>query len=404
MEDIFAIKFPIEVNVKENVILRFSNKQGGAYNIFSYYWQCFAWAATIGFLRNERRPLSSKTEKIFTLNTMRGNDGEKDAQALICMCIARTGSVDIMKDPNKAILMISEYANGGFYHIMKLMKNGENTFNDFEKVKQEIFSRNYDTVSADNSVLAQYEEEIDESVKNIILEDKTEQTDDTPWSKDEIERLVMLYENNFGIERISLKLKRPTSSVEEQLGIMGYISMPLNVNVSNTKLGGIICTKQGEVVYTDKANLKIINNKVYRFNFKPQCLTVKDVYRTNDESWIKGEKKLVAYPDSSLYVILTTSSLDNVEDFFEGNTIQENKIKVNGIWYNFYGNVDATDGDTDSTDEDDTSFYTPQKHWSAIEKKELAAYYSSGMDIEKLANFFETNEQEVRNMIEKLGL
>lgn len=143
MDNIFEIKFPIETNIKENVITKFANKQGGDYNIFSYYWQCFVWAATIGFLRDERKPLGSGIERIFTLNTMVANNGEKDARALICMCIARTGSLDIMKEPSNAIQLISEYANGGFYHILKLMENGENTFNDMEKVKQEIFSRNY---------------------------------------------------------------------------------------------------------------------------------------------------------------------------------------------------------------------------------------------------------------------
>ena len=159
MEDIFEIKFPIELEIKDKVITKFSNKQGGAYNIFSYYWQCFVWAATIGFLRDERRELAPGTERIFTLNTMRGNGGEKDAQALICMCIAREGSVDIMKEPSKAIQVISEYANGGFYHIMQLMENGENTFNDFEKVKQEIFSRDY--WNATSSSVKIKEEEID---------------------------------------------------------------------------------------------------------------------------------------------------------------------------------------------------------------------------------------------------
>ena len=143
MEDIFEIKFPIESEIKDNVITKFSSKQGGAFAIFSYYWQCFVWAASIGFLRNERRPLARPTERIFTLNTIRNNGGEKDAQALICMCIARFGSLEIMKHPEEAITMISEYANGGFYHIQTLMANGENSFNDFEKVKQEIFSRDY---------------------------------------------------------------------------------------------------------------------------------------------------------------------------------------------------------------------------------------------------------------------
>ena len=143
MDNIFEIKFPVETSIKEKVITKFANKQGGDYNIFSYQWQCFVWAATIGFLRDERKPLGTGIERIFTLNTMVANNGEKDARALICMCIARTGSLEIMKEPSNAIQVISEYANGGFYHILKLMENGENTFNDMEKVKQEIFGRNY---------------------------------------------------------------------------------------------------------------------------------------------------------------------------------------------------------------------------------------------------------------------
>ena len=145
MEDIFDIKFTFERKIRDNVIYMFSNKQGGAYNVFGYHWQCFAWAAVIGFLRNERKELVSPlADKVFNLRTMMNNEGEKVARALICMAIARAGSLDIMKNPTDAINLINEYANGGFYHIMKLMENGENSFKDLEKVKQEIFSRNYD--------------------------------------------------------------------------------------------------------------------------------------------------------------------------------------------------------------------------------------------------------------------
>ena len=150
MDNIFDIPFSFEQKTKEEVIYKFSNKQGGAYNVFSFHWQCFVWAAIIGFLRNERKPLTPPiADKPFKLNTMFNNGGEKDAQALICLAIAKAGSLDIMKNPVDAINLINEYANGGFYHIMKLMENGENSFNDLEKVKQEIFSRNYD----DNGLL-----------------------------------------------------------------------------------------------------------------------------------------------------------------------------------------------------------------------------------------------------------
>lgn len=144
MDNIFDLKFSFEQKTKDEVIYKFSNKQGGDFNVFSFHWQCFVWAAIIGFLRNERRPLTPPiADKPFSLNTMMNNHGEKDAQALICLAIAKAGSLDIMKNPSDAINLINEYANGGFYHIMRLMENGENSFNDLEKVKQEIFSRNY---------------------------------------------------------------------------------------------------------------------------------------------------------------------------------------------------------------------------------------------------------------------
>jgi hypothetical protein len=142
MEDIFEIKFCFEQKVKEEIILKFSNKQGGDFNVFSYHWQCFAWAAIIGFMHDKKRPLKSPlADKPFTLNTMRNNGGEKIVQGLISAVISKTGSLEILKSPVSAIDLINEYANGGFYYIQSLMDNGENSFNDLEKVKQEIFTR-----------------------------------------------------------------------------------------------------------------------------------------------------------------------------------------------------------------------------------------------------------------------
>ena len=216
MEDIFEIKFPIESEIKDNVITKFSSKQGGAFAIFSYYWQCFVWAASIGFLRNERRPLARPTERIFTLNTIRNNGGEKDAQALICMCIARFGSLEIMKHPEEAITMISEYANGGFYHIQTLMANGENSFNDFEKVKQEIFSRDYsfDGSIKTNLVPPLSDEELEDFCDDITVSMAENENDYKPhrWTAKQIKDLVNYF--NPGISSVHLALLFETSEDE----------------------------------------------------------------------------------------------------------------------------------------------------------------------------------------------
>lgn len=123
MEDIFDYKFSFEKKVKDEVIDLFSDKQGGRFGVFYFQWQCFVWAATIGFVRNLRKPLGSPlADKPFNLNTMINNKGEKDARALICMCVARAGSIDILKNPEDAINLINEYANGGFYWVIEQMQ------------------------------------------------------------------------------------------------------------------------------------------------------------------------------------------------------------------------------------------------------------------------------------------
>lgn len=141
MDDIFDFRFSFEQKAKEEVIDVFSDKQGGQYGVFNYQWQCFVWAATIGFIRDLRRPLGSPiADKPFSLNTMIHTKGEKDARALICMCVARAGSIDILKNPEEAINLINEYANGGFYWIMQRMEENP-ALNVFEWVKQEVFTR-----------------------------------------------------------------------------------------------------------------------------------------------------------------------------------------------------------------------------------------------------------------------
>ena len=234
MADIFEIKFPIESGVKEKVIVSFSTKQGGDFAIFSYYWQCFVWAATIGFLRNDPRELKSPIERIFSLNTMKGNGGEKAAHALICMCIARCGSLDIMKDPELAIKRISEYANGGFYYIMKLMENGENSFNDLEKVKQEIFSRNYD----DNGLLQpapKIEEYIvpEEEYNKKVEDDGPDievNTQEAPmkaerkshrWSLNQEKDLLGYYQAGMTIDQLAKLFGKDEDTVREKLAQKG---------------------------------------------------------------------------------------------------------------------------------------------------------------------------------------
>ena len=137
--------------------------------------------------------------------------------------------------------------------------------------------------------------------------------------------------------KIAERLGKSLYAVQFQLSQLGLIRMPLNVTVENTENGGTVINKSGKILYTDEAPLKVFNDKIYRFNMKSVCLTVKDIKRVDGE-WVKGDKMLVAYSESDLYPNLSRSNfIDDIEDFVEGDRREANKIKVKGIWYDYYG-------------------------------------------------------------------
>ena len=221
MENIFDIKFTYEQYVRDNVILKFSNKQGGDYNVFSSYWQCFAWAAVIGFLRDERKTLGSPlADRPFNLRTMQNNEGEKVAQALICMCIAKNNSLNIMKNPTEAINMINEYANAGFYYILKLIETGENSFNDMQQVLKEIFGRgkmtdikNYNEVEVVEQVQMAAESAVNFSMGSMLQEKKKT----VRWRTNEVRDLIKYYKQGMTVEQLAATFDKPEESVTECL-------------------------------------------------------------------------------------------------------------------------------------------------------------------------------------------
>lgn len=142
MEDIYNIKFSYEKKIRDGIMTSLSNVQGGKFYVFASLWECFAWAATIGFINEKRRPLGTPlSDRPFSLHTMKNNGGEKIANALICLCVSKAKSLDVLKNTDDLITMINEYANGGFYYIQSLIDSGESSFKSFEDVKQEIFNR-----------------------------------------------------------------------------------------------------------------------------------------------------------------------------------------------------------------------------------------------------------------------
>lgn len=248
----------------------------------------------------------------------------------------------------------------------------------------------------------------EENYSNSVSKTTEGQEKKGPWSEHEIDILTLYHQNSRSVEQIADRLSRSVADIENQLASLGFIKLPLNLTVHNTKYGGALCDKYGEIVYTDDAKLKIFHDYVYRFNLKSMCLTVKEIKHT-DKGWVKGGKMLVAYSDSDLFSKLSRFNfIEDIEDFTEGETREDNKIKVKGVWYDYYGDLIAAKNRAASqrTIEEPSSTQDTllRKRWSATERRELQSYYESGLSIAKLASLFNTTESNVIEVLKKLKI
>lgn len=251
------------------------------------------------------------------------------------------GDINVNDAANSLKNKMEEYANYGFHYLEEMLENDPNSL-----FKESAFLKIFTSfICEDNKELddvENFEEDIesfeDGEIEDDAIDEETMRKEaEKPWNEDDIERLTLFFEHGMEPAKIAERLGKSLYSVQYQLSQLGLIRMPLNVTVENSEHGGTVINKSGKVVYTDEAPLKVFNDKVYRFNMKSKCMTVKDVKRVDGE-WVKGDKMLVAYSESDLYPNLSRSNfIDDIEDFVEGDKREANKIKVKGVWYDYYG-------------------------------------------------------------------
>ncbi len=253
------------------------------------------------------------------------------------------GDINVNDVANSLKEKMEEYANYGFHYLADMLENDPNSlFKDsaFLKIFTSFICENNndeDEIETFNDDVESFE---DYDSENEEIDEETLRAEaEKPWDDFDIERLNAYFDHGMELPSIAERLGKSLYAVQYQLSLLGKIKMPLNVSVKNTVQGGIVVNKSGHVIYTDEAPLKVFNDKIYRFNKKSVCMTVKDVKRVEGE-WVKGDKMLVAYADSELYPKLSRSNfIDDIEDFVEGDIREENKIKVKGVWYDYYGDV-----------------------------------------------------------------
>lgn len=344
--------------------------------IFGAGYEIYIIAFFIGLYYDQTKPLVDDKAKRKVLgqaimywgnveNRMGRNSYSKIREYIFAALIAKTnidlialdkGEVSARSVVDELITKMEQYANFGFDYIEEQLENDPNYF-----FKESAFLRVFtsfltnentaddsidepdslddelDSLNDEHSSLGDSHNEEELETEDIIDEETMRAEAEKPWNQDDIDRLTMFFEHGMEIAVIAERLGKSLYSVQYQLSQLDKIKMPLNVTVKNTEQGGTVINKSGQVIYTDKAPLKVFNDKIYRFNMKSMCMTVKDVKRVDGE-WVKGSKMLVAYSDSELYPKLSHSNfIDDIEDFVEGDERETSKIKVKGIWYDYYG-------------------------------------------------------------------
>ena len=178
------------------------------------------------------------------------------------------------------------------------------------------------------------------------------------WTQEEEERITHYFERGISTADIAERVGRTEVAIKARLAKLGLIeytygqeesndttsnAVPINPDdfqIENGVTKAYILNREGEKVYSTDGKMKIIGGKIYRLNLKKECFTIMDM-QFNGKVWQKMNKKIVAYPWTELYRIMDEAYdySEAIEDLFDGSIFEECKIKVNGIWYNYQGDL-----------------------------------------------------------------
>ncbi len=338
--------------------------------IFGAGYEIYIIAFFIGLYYDQTKPLVDDKAKRKVLgqaimywgnveNRLGRNSYGKIREYMFAALIAKTdvdlialdkGEVTARSVVDALITKMEQYANFGFDYIEEQLENDPNYF-----FKESAFLRVFtsfltqvndvdddtddepDSLDVDEPDSIEDMEDLD-AVEQIRLQELQEKKE---WSEDDADRLKLFFEHGMELEKIAERFNCSLYSVKFQLSRLGLMELPLDITVENTEDSCCIKNIAGEKIFEDEGKLKIINNKVYRFNFKTRCITIKSVYKSND-GWVKGGTMLVAYNDSELFSAITSFGLDAVDDFKKGESKEKNIINVRGVWYDYYGDVIPT--------------------------------------------------------------
>ena len=241
----------------------------------------------------------------------------------------------------------------------------------------EVLHGNYqETEEIDTTEIKEEQiEEEDTTTSGISKQEETEDTfsDSTlydtlvienrrgkPWTENEEELIALYFKQGRDIATIAGAVGRTEVSIKMRLAKLGLIEytygqdddttsmqksdqVAINLDdfiIENSFIRCSIKNKRGDKVFSAEGKLKRFNEKLYRLNLKKECFTIKDM-QYDGSVWMRGDKKIVAYPQSALFGIIDGEVRyeDMIQDISDSQLFADCKVKVGGVWYDNNGDV-----------------------------------------------------------------
>ena len=231
-----------------------------------------------------------------------------------------------------------------------------------EDVPAEIVDSSFDGLKVEHVYLDERGKVIETKTEIAPgLNNTTESRKGKTWTEDEENLIKLYFQQGKDFITIASLIGRTEVAIKSRLAKLGLIEYTYGQEndvptqtaqdarsqadesdfvIENSSDRASILDKDGKRVFITDGKLKYLRNKLYRLNLKRECFTLKGMV-FNGSVWIKGTKKIVAYPQSDLYRMILDAAdyCEEVEDIVDSPDFEDCKLRVRGIWYTYNGNA-----------------------------------------------------------------
>ena len=252
------------------------------------------------------------------------------------------------------------YGSSGYY--ADLNENENNETSNITSSSEPQATSIEDNVTSDaievEHVFLDSRGQIIEKISSSRLDLSSENRKGQSWTHEEEELITLYFKQGKSYDEIASTIGRSELAIKLRLAKLGLIEYiygqedDASANISKEEFeekefkienGFTSCSiidKYGKSVFSADGKLMYIGGILYRLNLKKECFTIKCML-FDGSRWMRGEKKIVAYPQTELYRKMD-SAIDycnEVEDIVDSPVFENCKLKVKGIWYMYNGEL-----------------------------------------------------------------